>query len=291
MTGVTDIHIHIQPWRQLKPAVLEAMRRGRGKEAQGFDYLLAIMDSAAELLKYMDACGVERAALINYPSPDIMGFGEETNDYVLKYVAAAPDRLLPVCGVHPRFSKDPAGDVGRLADRGMAFLKIHPPHQGFAANAYTTGLTALADIYRACAECKIPVMIHTGTSIFPGARSKYGHPMDADDVAVDFPNLAIILAHGGRPLWMKEAFFLLRRHKNMRLEVSGIPPAKLLEYFPRLEEVADQVLWGTDWPSPGVKDLRENLDAFLALALAEDVKRKITVDNALRLLPPRLSSD
>ncbi len=280
---VTDIHIHVQPWRQLKPGILDAMRRGKTPEA--FDRLMAIMDSPAELLKYMDACGIERTALINYPSPDIMGFGDETNDYVLDYVKAAPDRLLPVCGVHPRFSKDPAGDVGRLADLGMRFLKIHPPHQGFAANAYTTGLAALGEIYRACMEREIPVMIHSGTSIFPGARSKYGAPIDADDIPIDFPDLTVILAHGGRPLWMEEAFFLMRRHRNVWMDISGIPPGKLLDYFPRIDEIADRVLWGTDWPSPGVRDMKENLDAFLALPLADDVKRKITVENARRLFP------
>ena len=78
--------------------------------------------------------------------------------------------------------------------------------------------------------------IHTGTSVFPGARSRLGDPMDVDDVAVDFPKLTILLAHGGRPLWMEAAFFLVRRHPNVYLELSGIPPSKLLEYFPRLRK-------------------------------------------------------
>ena len=105
-----------------------------------------------------------------------------------------------------------------------------------------------------------------------------------DDVAVDFPRLTILLAHGGRPIWMDAAFFLVRRHPNVHLEVSGIPPAKLLEYFPRIEEIADKVIWGTDWPSPGVRTMRGNVDAFLRLPLGDDTKRKILYDNAARLL-------
>src|SRR5438445_11873834 len=108
-------------------------------------------------------------------------------------------------------------------------------------------------------------MVHTGTSIFPGARSKYGNPMELDDVAIDFPDLPLVMAHGGRPLYMEEAFVILRRHGRVRLDVSGIPPSKLLEYFPRLTEIADRVLWGTDWPSPGVKDLRQNIYPYLTL--------------------------
>ena len=84
---------------------------------------------------------------------------------------------------------------------------------------------------------------------------------------------------------MDEAFFLLRRHRNVHLEVSGMPPSKLLEYFPRLEEIADKALWGTDWPSPGVKDLLGNLDQFRQLPLSPVVQRQILSDNSLRLYP------
>jgi uncharacterized protein len=107
--------------------------------------------------------------------------------------------------------------------------------------------------------------------------------MDVDDVAIDFPKLTILLAHGGRPLWMEAAFFVVRRHPNVFLELSGIPPAKLLEYFPRLEEIAGKCVWGTDWPSPGVASMRRNVDQFLALPLSEASQRHILYDNAERL--------
>jgi hypothetical protein len=192
---------------------------------------------------------------------------------------------MPYGGVHARFTKDPKGDVDHLVDLGIRCLKIHPPHQLFTANAYTEGLDALGAIYRRCEERGLPVMVHTGTSIFPGARSKYGNPMELDDVAIDFPDLTIVMAHGGRPLYMEEAFFVLRRHKNVWLDVSGIPPAKLLEYFPRLGEIAGRTVWGTDWPSPGVKDLKQNIDQFLGLSLPDAQKRAILETNPLALFP------
>jgi len=119
------------------------------------------------------------------------------------------------------------------------------------------------------------------------ARCKFGHPMELDDVALDFPDLRIIMAHGGRPLWMDEAFFVLRRHKNIVLEISGIPPLKLLDYFPRLADVGDRVIWGTDWPSPGVKDLRQNLEQFLSLPLSRELKDRITRVTPLEVIPTR----
>lgn len=279
---VTDVHIHVQPWRDMKPHVQAAMRRGKEDH---WEFLLAMMDNPAMLLEIMDRAGIWRVGMVNYVSPDVMGFTDSTNTFVARYAEANPERLLPYGGIHPRYTHDPAGDVDRLVDLGIRLLKIHPPHMVFPANAYTDGLDALGAIYRRCEERGLPVMIHTGTSIFPGARSKYGNPLELDDVAIDFPDLRIVLAHGGRPFWMEEAFFVLRRHPNVWLDVSGIPPLKLLDYFPRLGEIIAKVLWGTDWPSPGVQDLRQNLDQFLGLPLTDEQRRAVVEANPMTLFP------
>ena len=278
---VTDAHIHIQPFHMMPPAMAATFWKGKPNR----DELEGLAADPAKLLARMDADGIDRVGLINYVSPDLMGFTAEANPWMVSYASADPSRLLAFGSVHPRFSSDVAGDTRRVIDSGARALKVHPPHQLFRANAYQDGLPALADLYRVAEECGIPVTIHTGTSVFPGARSRFGDPMDVDDVAIDFPKLRILLAHGGRPLWMDHAFFVVRRHPNVCLEVSGIPPAKLLEYFPRLEELADKTIWGTDWPSPGVKSMRANADAFLALPLSDETKTKILGSNAERIWP------
>jgi predicted TIM-barrel fold metal-dependent hydrolase len=209
-----------------------------------------------------------------------MGFDESSNDWVSRYVAGHTDRLVAVGSVHPRRTKDARGDTARLFEKlGIRILKIHPPHQVFAANGYLAGNDALADIYRTAEEHGRPVMIHTGTSIFPGARNRFADPMAVDDVAVDFPKLPILLAHAGRPLYMETAVFLVRRHGNVHLELSGIPPKKLLDYLPRLEEISGRCLWGTDFPSPGIASMRKNVEDFLALPLSDEAKRRILFDN------------
>jgi predicted TIM-barrel fold metal-dependent hydrolase len=83
---------------------------------------------------------------------------------------------------------------------------------------------------------------------------------------------------------MTTAVFLARRHPNVRLDLSGIPPRKLLEYLPRLEEIADRCLWGTDFPSPGIASMRRNVDDFLTLPLPDGARRKILFDNAAALV-------
>lgn len=280
---ITDVHMHVQPWRGLRRDVSQVMRNAQ----DDFDYIMEMMYDPKLLLAFLDEQGVDRVGMVSYPAPDTMGVGMETNDHTLKYAEANPRRLLPYGGVNARFTTNATRDVEALAEKGIRMLKIHPPHQLYAANAYTEGLTALGEIYGACERAGIPVLIHTGTSIFPGARNKYGNPLELDDVALDFPDLQIVMGHGGRPYYMREAFFILRRHKNVWLDMSGIPPKSLLDYFPKLHELEDKLLWGTDWPSPGVKTMRKNIDQFLALPVSDALKRKALETNPLRLLPDR----
>src|SRR5262249_12192373 len=189
---VFDCHVHVQPWEQLRPEA-RAVMEGRRPDLPEIQAALA---SPAELLRLMDREGVERAALINYGAPEVMCFDASVNDWIARYVPGPEHRLASVGSVHPRHSKDPGGDAARLFDeKKIRMIKIHPPHQVLAANAYLQGVEGLARIYAAAEARGRPVMIHTGTSIFPGARNRFADPMAADDVAVDFPRLPIILAH------------------------------------------------------------------------------------------------
>jgi len=279
MDPIIDIHVHIQPLRQFNAHSLELARRGHPNWAQVEEFC----EKPAAFLRYLDSAGVERAGLINYVSPEVTGFGREVNEWVTRYASADPRRLIAFGSVHPRHTQDPGAEAERLARLGIRALKIHPSHQWFAPNAYRGELPALAAVYEHASAQRMPVMIHTGTSIFRGARNVYAQPILADDVGVDFPDLVVILAHGGRPLWMNEAFFLVRRHANFYMDISSIPPKRLLEYFPRLEEIADKVLFGTDWPGFGVNELRAGIQGFLDLPISPAAQRKILYDNAAKI--------
>jgi predicted TIM-barrel fold metal-dependent hydrolase len=278
---ITDCHVHIEPYELFKPAALELMKKKRAN----FDEIASYSRSPSAFLRYLDRCGVERAALINYVAPEVIGFGPEVNDFVADYVKEDPKRLIACGSVHPRHTNNILADVEHILRLGIRMIKIHPPHQLLYPNDYVHGVKELEIIYRAAEANGIPVMFHTGTSVFPGARNKYGDPIYVDDVAVDFPKLKILLAHGGRPLWMDTAFFLIRRHPNVYLDTSGIPPKKLLQYFPRLSEIANKTLFGTDWPGPGVPDIKQNVDDFRALEMSEAMRQQIFSGTAASIWP------
>jgi len=279
--GVTDCHVHINPlWEMLPSARALLGSKGPGREVEGY------LRAPREFLGYLDRCGVDRAVLVNYVAPEIIGYTEKANDFVSEYCRSDPDRLVAVGSVLPNHP-DPAGEVERLvSELGIRALKIHPPHQGFAPNAYVDGrLPGLRKIYETCERLHRPVIVHTGTSVFPRARNRVADPMLVEDVAVDFPDLTIVLAHGGRPLWMPAAVFLARRFANVYLEVSSVPPTRLLQYFPELPRISEKVLFGSDWPGPGVKDIGENLRAFRAAGLGPGDLDRILERNPERVFP------
>ena len=278
---ITDCHIHIQPLEMFKPAALALMKKKRSN----YDRIVECCASPTAFLKYLDEAGIDRAVLINYVAPEVIGFTSGVNQFIADYTKENPRRLISCGGLHPRNSTNILADVEQILRLGIRMIKIHPPHQLLYPNEYLSGVKELEIIYRAAEANGVPVMFHTGTSIFAGARNRYGDPIYVDDVAVDFPRMKILLAHGGRPLWMNTAFFLLRRHPNVFLDISGIPPRTLLDYFPRLEAVAAKTLFGTDWPGPGVPEIKKNLDDFRALPLSENTKQQILSKTALSIWP------
>jgi len=277
-----DVHVHIQPHEQVRPEALRVLRGNVGHRRE----LRTFLRSPSRFVDYLDRIGVAKAALINYVAPEVIGFTAAVNDWVATYAREHRDRLLPFGSVHPLVTKDCRREAERLLSKlELTGLKVHGPHQGFAPNAYLDSprFRGLRAVYAVADRAGVPVMFHTGTSVFPGARSRYGDPMLVDDVAVDFPDLKIILAHGGRPLWCEAAFFLARRHRNVSIDISSIPPKNLLQYFPRIEEMPRKFLFGSDWPGPGVPGIEENVRAVQSLDLTGSTVKRVLYENAARL--------
>ncbi len=281
MVRAIDVHLHLQPYSMVKPECLAVMKHNRRE----FSDLEAMTKDPSKLLKVLDAAKVDRAGLINYVAPETLGFTPAVNDFIAEYTRDHRDRLWPYGGIDPRVTPDVDKEMDRILRLGIRALKIHPPHQLLFPNDYLQGNEGLAKIYRRCEAEGVPIVFHTGTSIFPGARNKFGDPMALDDVAVDFPDLRIVMAHGGRPLWVETAFFLVRRHRNVYMDISGIPPQHLPRYFPRLAEVADKTMFGTDWPGPGVPDIQGNINKFLALQLGQEATEAILSGTARKVFP------
>lgn len=270
---VLDAHVHLHPSAMMRPAVKSVFESGRSDVLR----IRRFEEDASLFETHLDAEGIDAAVIVNYVSPRVMGYTPETNDWVAAYAKGHP-RLVPMGSAHPDATPDVRAEVERILALGVRALKVHPAHQLLYPHD-----ERLRPLYEVAQARGVPVTIHTGTSVFPGAKSRFADPIHVDDVAVDFPGLKILLAHAGRPLWYESAFFVARRHANVHLELSGIPPKRLLDVLPRLGELDHKAVWGSDWPSMGVKSLRENVESFLGLPLSDAAKGRILWENGARL--------
>ena len=279
-----DVHVHVSTFSKTH----ETYRKFMNLNADFKENWKLIESSPDYLIERMDKEGVSKMVLINYVAQDVIGYDLSVNEFVSNYCKDRRDRLIPFGGVDlklevPEFVKNVEYSYSKLEISGF---KVHPPHQLIYPNQYkeefgSLKLPHLEKLYEFATDHRIPIMFHTGTSMFPKAGIKYGDPIYLDDVMNDFPRLRVLIAHGGRPFtfWTETTFFLLRRHDNLYLDISGIPPSRLLDYFPRITEISKKVIFGSDWPSPGVKGLRANAMEILKLQLPDDIKTAILRTN------------
>lgn len=184
--------------------------------------------------------------------------------------------LVPIANLNPNFHGDLAAEFARQTGLGARALKLHPIHGFFYAND-----KGLYPIYDACQAQGLPVLFHAGTSLFEGAKMRYSDPYTFDDVINDFPNLKIVLCHGGRGFWYHVAEFLVKNFENVYIDISGLPPANLLNYWPSMKKFAHKYLFGTDFP--GVPGIRKNFDVLSRLIDNGGALDRIAFQNAYDL--------
>jgi len=269
---IIDFHIHTAYYRSRTPAYMELLQRAWGER---LDWMLETYSSPQAFVGLMDEAGIDYAVILAELAPITSGIA--ANEDVAQFCSHSP-RLIPFASIDPNTSENPADELQELVrNQGFKGLKLYPTYQHFYPNE-----TKIYPLYAKAQELDIPVLLHIGSSIFTGARLKYGDPLYLDDVAVDFPDLKLLQAHSGRPFWYEKALALARIHENVFMEVSGLPPQNLLTYFPELERIAHKVVYGSDWP--GIPTIKENITTLQGLRIKEEAKQMILGKNAARIL-------
>ena len=243
-----DVHLHV--------ARLPTLKSGWMDWAQGFGdaaALARVYDPAGTVVPaafdaYLAAEGVDVALLLAEYSPKVTGM--QVIEDLLPVARHNPDRIKIIANVNPHLHYPLDEEVRRQLDLGAVALKIHPVHAGFAAND-----RAMYPAYEACQAAGIPLVVHCGTSTFPGSSNKFADPVNLDDVLRDFRNLTVVLAHGGRGWWYDAAAFMALANDRVWIELSGLPPSRLREYYAKHNwtRLTRRMIFATDWPGvPGI---------------------------------------
>ena len=267
------IDIHVHPYTEEVLAVTPEWFWGHARKTFNFDGKPITVD---DMVRSMDEAGVELAALLAFDCETTHGW-KVPNEMVADLVAQRPDRFVGFASVDPNKHQLAIEELEHaVRDLGMRGLKLHPPTQHFYPND-----RAHYPLWAKAEELGIPVLVHTGHNQ-SGGRMQYGDPTHLDEVALDFPNLRLILAHFGFP-WVNQAISVTWIRRNCYLELSGWSPKYIPETVWKYAKgiFPDRVLFGTDAP---VMTAQRWLRDFEEIELPEDVKRKILYTNSRRLL-------
>jgi uncharacterized protein len=274
-----DVHVHAEVGRAgedgLRPEWRAAASTYFGEHA---------LPTADEVAAYYRERNLA-AVIFTVDAETVTGRPAVPNEEIAEVAAANPDVLIPFASVDPNKGARAVEEAKRLIrDYGVKGFKLHPNVQAFYPND-----RSVYPLYEVVAEAGLPALFHTGHSGIGaglpgggGIRLKYSNPMYVDDVAVDFPELKIVLAHPSFP-WQDEAISVALHKQQVYIDLSGWSP----KYFPpQLVQYAntllrDRVLFGSDFPliTPD-----RWLEDFAHADFRDDVRPLVLKENAARLL-------
>ncbi len=233
---IIDLHTHLwQSPDQLGAQIADQLRR---KFAQDFHLLDAgpqAHEAATEQIDVTVVLGFRSRALDAHVP----------NRFIAEYVARRPDRLIGFAGIDPT---EPGykQQVRELPDMGLAGLTISPATQG-----YHPSDTRAMQLYEIAEGLGLPVLLHQGTHYTATSRMDYARPYLFDEVAREFPDLKLVVAHCGYP-WIDETLTLIGKHPNAFADISNViaRPWHLYQTLLSAHQlgVTEKLLFGSDFP-------------------------------------------
>jgi predicted TIM-barrel fold metal-dependent hydrolase len=225
---------------------------------------------------YLAAEGVDKALLLAEYSPKVTGI--QPIEDLVPLAAHSPDRIGLIGNLNPHLHYPIDEEWQRQIALGALALKVHPVHAGVAAND-----RALYAAYEMCQSLGLPVVVHCGTSVFPGSSNQYADPILLDDILRDFRRLDVVLAHGGRGWWYDAAAFLAMSNERVWIDLAGLPPSRLPQYYARHDwkRLTRRMIFGTDWP--GVPGIAANARAVAQACPDDETAGLVLAGNAARV--------
>lgn len=285
---IVDVHVH--PFCKeatITPNLEEATQRqmGRIKDPERIEYAkemltrLFTVRSVHDIVREMDAAGVDRACIVGMDLSCRYGVQMVTDEDLPRLTALYPDRFIPFVSVDPSLGAQAVDRLVRaVEDLGCRGLKLVPPVQQFDISDPKHD-----PLWEAARKLGIVVWTHCAHQrSHPDSDARWGAPMLVEPVAHKYPDLKIVLGHCGFP-WHWEAWSLVVRHPNVYVDISAFPG--LYNHMPwdaySKFESEHKVLFASDNPLFG---FQETLDALDAVDISPAFKKKIQGENAARLL-------
>ncbi|GAA0341694.1 amidohydrolase family protein [Actinoallomurus spadix] len=273
---LVDVHLHAARLPTLKPAWRQWAHDFGDRAVLDRVYDDSGTVDPARFDAYLADEGVDVALVLAEYSPKATGY--QPVEDMLPLTRHNPARIKLIANINPHLHYPIEEELRRQLDLGAVACKLHPVHAGVAAND-----RALYPAYEVCQAAGIPLVVHCGTSTFPGSSNRFADPVLLDDVLRDFRRLNVALAHGGRGWWYDAAAFMALSNERVWIELSGLPPSRLRDYYAKhnWNRLTRRMIFGTDWP--GVPGIAKNARAVAALCPDEETAALVLAGNAARV--------
>jgi predicted TIM-barrel fold metal-dependent hydrolase len=281
MVRAIDIHVHIPSPNasEREASASGAMNRYFGTRAA--EQRTMDVEQLADYYAELDMMAV----LLTVDAETVSGDPPVPMSYIADAVQQHPDRFVGFGAVDPHKGQIAVDQLDEIADLGLRGLKFHAGSQRFFTNdpQYFTLWERAAELGLICLFHSGTTGVGAGTPGGGGIKLEYMRPIPyIDDVAAEFPELTIIMAHPPFP-WDKEGLAMIRHKPNVYMDLSGWAPAYfdplVVQYAKTIAQ--DKILYGSDWP---VLTPERWLRDWAAYEVEPDVEIKILRDNAARLL-------
>ncbi len=200
----------------------------------------------ATTVRHLEESGIDLGIIVNLGGSPLTP-NSLPNERLARAVEPFKTRIRAFAGVDPRRRREAVAELrDALANLGMIGLKVHPCYQ----EAFPNDRSLMYPLYEVCAEFRVPVLLHTGSTLLAGTKIKYSRPEYVDEAAVDFPEVNFIMAHFGWP-WVDEAIAVAWRNPNVYLDVSGHLPRHVPQHiwhYAQIGDLSNRFVFGSDYP-------------------------------------------
>jgi predicted TIM-barrel fold metal-dependent hydrolase len=245
---------------------------------QSIDFSKMQAQNLEEIVADMDKNGVERAVITGRDCETTYG-AKSNNDSVIEFVKKFPQKFLGFIGLDPHKGMGAVYELrAAICDLGMHGAAVDP----YLAQIYAND-AKYYPLYAKCCELDVPIVFTTGpASLVPGAIIDHVAPRYIDFVARDFPELRIIISHGGYP-WVNEAIIVAQRNPNVYIDLSEYEFSPMSEAYVQAANtmIGDKILFASAHP---FVDYRKAIETYKNLPFQPEVRQKVMHDNAARLL-------
>lgn len=267
---IIDFHVHAGTFDFLREDIQQLLTH-RPMESE-FN-LAEVFSQPDKMENYLRRNGVYRAVVLAECGP---GTNYTIDSKVIANFSKGRDIFIPFGNINPNYH-DTKNEFWKSIKLGIKGFKFYP-----ADHTFNALIEDMQYVYKMCELLGLPVLFHTGLTSQKNTEQKFINPLEFKSLAEAYPELVLILCHGGKPYWYEEASILALTFPNVYIDTALLDPLSLQENFPNLDKLHKKIVYGSDWPVVG--SYSTLLETYKQINLPDLVTDAIFFSNAERIL-------